>query len=78
MTDLLDLEHRLRESVDAIPPEARPLLLQMLSADEERRALEIGSLHAAGVLPATVELLIDAEADPYLRAVLVGILREAG
>lgn len=78
MTDLLDLERRLREAVGAIPSGARPLLLEMLSADEERRALEIGSLHDAGVLPATVELLIDAEADPYLRAVLVGILREAG
>jgi hypothetical protein len=42
------------------------------------RAREIGELHRSGVLPATSELLIDAEEDPYLRAVLVGMLREAG
>ena len=77
MIDFLDLERRLREAVGAIPAEARPLLLEMLNAHDERRALEIGSLHAAGVLPTTVELLIDAEEDPYLRAVLVGMLREA-
>jgi len=74
---LLDLERRLREAVTAIPPEARPLLLEMLAAGEGRRAAEIGALHAAGVTPATVELLIDAEADPHVRAARVGMLREA-
>lgn len=76
MTDLLDLEHRLRESVGTIPPAARPLLLGILTSDGERRALEIGTLHATGAIPATVGLLRDAEAHPYLRALLVGMLRE--
>jgi hypothetical protein len=43
-----------------------------------RRAQEIGALHAAGFLPATAELLIDAEEDKYLRAVLFGVLRDSG
>jgi hypothetical protein len=34
-------------------------------------------LHQSGLVPATAELLIDAEEDPYLRVVLVEMLREA-
>lgn len=44
--------------------------------DDADRAEEIGNLHSTRIAPATVELLIDAEEDPYLRAVLVGMLRE--
>ena len=43
--------------------------------DDADRAREIGSLHRSGLLPVTAELLIDAEGDPALRAVLVGMLR---
>jgi hypothetical protein len=63
MTELLQFELRLRESVATIPPEVRAVLLEVLTSAEERRALEIGSLNAAGLMPATVELLIDAEAE---------------
>ena len=35
-------------------------------------------LHRSGILPATAELIIDAEEDPALRAVVVGVLRGAG
>lgn len=48
----------------------------MLTADETSRAETIGNLHAAELAPATVEFLIDAEAEPALRAVLAGTLRE--
>jgi len=55
----------------------RPILLEILTAEEQRRAEEIGNLYSLGVAPATAELLIDAEEDPARRAVLVGMLREA-
>jgi len=64
VTDLPEIEQRLREIVAAIPPQVRPILLQVLTADEERRAVEIGNLYGLGITPPTVELLIDAEEDP--------------
>ena len=51
-------------------------LLDVLTADDATRANVIGNLHATTMVPATAELLIDAEEDPALRAVLVGMLRE--
>jgi len=71
-----DADRRIREIVATIPPEARRVLLEVRTADVERRAVEIGDLYAGGIAPETAELLIDAEADPTLRAVLVGVLRE--
>lgn len=50
----------------------------MLTADDAIRAEAIGNLHATGLVPAVVELLIDAEEDLALRALLIGVLREAG
>jgi hypothetical protein len=44
---------------------------------DAERAWEIGRLHQGGIAPATAELLIDCEEDPALRAVVVGMLREA-
>lgn len=44
--------------------------------DDTERAREIGNLHRSGVLPVTSELLIDAEEDPALRAVLVGMIQD--
>jgi hypothetical protein len=53
-------------------------LLRVLTIpDDAQRARNIGDLHRSEVLPNTAELLIDAEEDPYLRAVMVGMLREA-
>ena len=76
--NLEEADRWLRDLVRTIPPEARQVLLELLaSEDPERRAAEIGNLHASGIAPETAELLIDAEEDPYLRAVLVGMLREA-
>jgi hypothetical protein len=73
--DLPEFEQRLRETINTIPPQVRPVLLAILTSDEERRATKIGSMHATGIMPSTVELLIDAEEEPALRAVLMGMLR---
>jgi hypothetical protein len=78
VTDLREIEQRLRELVVATPERGRAEILRILSIrDHAERAREMGNLHRSGVLPATTELLIDAEEDPALRAVLVGILRES-
>lgn len=53
-------------------------MLSILTIREDaERAREIGDLHRSGVLHETAELLIDAEEDTHLRAVLVGMLRQA-
>ena len=74
--NLEDADRRLRQTVSRIPAADREYLLEVLTADETTRAEAIGNLHTAELAPTTVELLIDAEADPALRAVLVGTLRE--
>jgi hypothetical protein len=76
MRDLEDVDRRTRESLSRIPDTDRDYLLRVLTADDSTRADAIGNLHAAGVVPATVELLIEAEEEPALRALLVGFLRE--
>jgi hypothetical protein len=76
MRNLEDVDRGLRESLSRIPDTDRDYLLRVLTADDSTRADAIGNLHAAGVVPATVELLIDAEEEEALRALLVGFLRE--
>lgn len=76
MRNLEDVDGRLRESLSRIPNTDRDYLLRLLTADDATRADAIGNLHATGLVPATVELLIDAEEEPALRALLVGFLRE--
>ncbi len=72
------MEQRLGELVAAIPPPARAEMLRVLTiTDDAERAREIGALYGSGILPTTSELLIDAEEDPALRAVLVGMLRDS-
>ena len=72
MRDLEDVDRRLRESLSRIPATDRDSLLRVLSADDSTRADAIGDLHGTGLVPATVELLIDAEEEPALRATLLG------
>lgn len=74
--NLEDADRRLRQTVSRIPAADREYLLEVLTADEASRAEAIGNLHGTGLTPATVELLIDAEAEPPLRALLVGIPHE--
>jgi hypothetical protein len=73
---LEDTDRALCEAVSRIPRPDRDFLLRVLCSDDATRAEAIGNLHATGLAAATVELLIDAEAEPSLRAVLVGVLRE--
>ena len=76
--DLPEIEQRLRGLAAAIPSPARVEMLRVLTIrDDAERARVIGDLHQSGITPATAELLIDAEEDPALRAVVVGMLREA-
>ena len=76
--DLPEIEQTLQELVAAIPAPARAEMLRVLTIrDDAKRAREIGRLHGSRIAPATAELLIDAEEDPALRAVLVGMRREA-
>ena len=75
---LPEIEQRLQELIATIPAPARAEMLRVLTIrGDAERALEIGDLHRSGIAPATAELLIDAEEDPALRAVVVGMLREA-
>jgi hypothetical protein len=76
--DLPEIEQKLQELVAAIPSPARAEVLRVLTIrDDPERAREIGALYGSSIAPATAELLIDAEEDPALRAVLVGLLHEA-
>jgi hypothetical protein len=72
-----EIEERLRGLITAIPALGRAEILRVLKIrDDVQRAREIGSLYRSGVLPVTSEVLIDAEEDPALRAVLVGMIQE--
>jgi hypothetical protein len=76
---LPEVEQRLREHVGSIPAPARVEVLRILTIlDDAERAREVGDIYRSGILPTTSELLIDAEEDLALRAVLVGMLRESG
>jgi hypothetical protein len=74
---LPEIEERLRVLITAIPALGRAEIFRVLKIrDDAQRAREIGILHRSGVLPVTSELLIDAEEDPALRAVLGGMMQE--
>jgi hypothetical protein len=72
-----ELERRLRERLDALGPAPRAELLHVLMLPDLDRADRIGEFYGNPKTRTFAELLIDAEEDPYLRAVLVGMLREA-
>ena len=72
-----ELERRLRERLDALGPAPRAELLHVLMLPDFDRADRIGEFYGNPETRTFAELLIDAEEDPYLRAVLVGMLREA-
>ena len=72
-----ELERRLRERLDALGPAPRAELLHVLRLPDFDRADAIGSYSGNPATRTFGELLIDCEEDPALRAVLVGMLREA-
>jgi hypothetical protein len=71
------LERRLRARLDALGPAPRAELLHVLMLPDFDRADRIGSYWGNRKTRRFAELLIDCEEDRTLRAVLVGMLREA-
>ena len=71
-----ELERRLRERLDALGPAPSAELLLVLMLPDLGRAERIGEYYGNPKTRAFAELLIDPEEDPYLRAVLVGMLRD--
>jgi hypothetical protein len=71
-----ELERRIRERPDALPPAARAELLHLLMLPDLDRAERIGEFWSYPQSRTFAELLIDYEEDRALRAVLVGMLRE--
>jgi len=76
--DLEQLERVLRERLDALGPAPRAELLHVPTLLDFDRADRIGEFYGNPKTRTFAELLIDAEEDPYVRAVLVGMLRDAG
>jgi hypothetical protein len=72
-----ELERRLRERLDALGPAPRAELLRDLMLPDFDRVDRIGSYWGNPKTRAFAELLIDCEEDRFLRAVLVGMLRDA-
>lgn len=71
------LERRLQQRLDALGPAPRAELLHVLMLPDFERADRIGEFWSEPQSHTFAELLIDCEEDRVLRAVLVGMLREA-
>lgn len=76
--DLRDIEHELRERIDAFPPAIRAELLHVLMLPDFDRADRIGDYWASGVHVSRqfADLLIDLEANRDWRTMVLAMLRE--
>jgi hypothetical protein len=75
--DLEQVEGQIRERLDAFGPAPHAEPLRVLTLPDFDRADAIGSYWGNRATRTFAELLIDCEEDRMLRAVLVGMLREA-
>jgi len=71
-----ELEALIQQRLDAMPKAARAELLRVLMLPDFERADRIGESWSYPQSRAFAELLIDAEEDRIVRALLVGMLRE--
>ena len=71
------LPRLLHERLDAMGPAPRAELLHVLTLPDFDRVGRIGEFYGNPKTRTFAELLVDAEEDPNVRAVLVGLLREA-
>ena len=70
------MEAALQHRLNALPKAARAELLHVLRLPDLERAERIGEFWSYPQSRTFAELLIDAEEEPALRAVLVGMLAE--
>ena len=75
--DLEHVERQLRQRLDALGPAPRAELLHVLMLPDFDRSERIGEFWSYPQSRTFAELLTDCEEDRTLRAVLVGMLREA-